>query len=176
MADILAQELTDDLKNLIFEKVKMAETGYIAFYSSCRSSKLLGYIKKNLREPSGHYVAVQVSPPAHERTTESIVGKEMTIRNDIMLLETIQMILTGNSYHFTILYTQGTETPKNEYDDCLYMVKDGMKYCYSYSNWNRINDDTDDEDYDPAIQYQQEEQAKMNMYKNVVEKIKNLLG
>ena len=178
MADILAQELTDDLKNLIFEKVKMVEMGYIGIYTHEHIGyKLMAYIKRNFREPKNHYIFVRVYEYEQKKLIKTVIGKETIVYNELMLLTLLKMVVPR---HMCLLYKQGNEPPISYMEEECEMANEGVFERNSFHEYGHISDDEEDEDgvqkTDGNKHLLQVENAYDNMCKNVMEKIKNLLG
>jgi len=189
MADKLCEELCQDVKNLILDKVKAIETCYVGVYSwngdNCRAV-LLGYFKKNMREPDAHYTVVSVSHifEKGEYPTplkETVKGAEIIIWNDKMLRTMIDWMMDGR-VDCLLLYKQGGEL-KNMYDKQKDMIQDGYYKTYGlywYGRYNIYEDQDEDGIIDSPemseADYKNKKNAQDNMNDAIFQDIKNMLG
>jgi hypothetical protein len=189
MADKLCEELCQDVKNLILDKVKAIETCYVGVYSwngeNCRSV-LLGYFKKNMREPDAHYTAVPVSHIWEKEEypsslKETVKGKETILWNDKMLRTIIDWWVERD---VVLLYKQGGEL-KNMYDKQKDMIHDGCYqtyWLYWYGRYNVYENQDEDEEGivdSPEMteaDYKNKKNAKANMNDTIFQDIKHMLG
>ena len=106
----ICEELCADVRGIIIDKLKEMETAYMCLFKNHHTEGyvLRGYIKRNIREPKGHYTVVMYTDSWFKgEIVKHYPCSEMLVWNSKMLFQLVSMLLEECYGCVYVAYKQG---------------------------------------------------------------------